>query len=27
MVSPTWDLMSSPMIWTPAYSNFSSHSG
>ena len=27
MVAPTWDLMSSPMIGTPASSNFLAHSG
>ncbi len=27
MVAPTWDLMSSPTIGTPAARNFSAHSG
>ncbi len=27
MVAPTWDLMSSPTIGTPASVNFSAHSG
>ena len=27
MVAPTWLLMSSPMIGTPAASNFAAHSG
>ncbi len=27
MVAPTWDLMSSPMIGTPAAVNFSAHTG
>ena len=27
MVAPTWDLMSSPMIGTPASVNFAAHSG
>ena len=27
MVAPTWDLMSSPMIGTPASSNFLAHTG
>ena len=27
MVAPTWDLMSSPMIGTPAAVNLAAHSG
>ena len=27
IVAPTWDLMSSPMIGTPAASNLAAHSG